>query len=537
MRWRDELDALSFESVSRIIAGGIALGGLVGAVMVGAGAIGGDDADTAAPEPSASAGAARSPVCLQVDPAPDQPGSALQAAISTSFPTAGDDLGSGWPQRVDGRWRWDVDEAPVDQGRPASGVRTERTVEDDRGGRWTWLRYRLDGLDDDLRIVVPESYVEDGAPEAELPDPADPLSVPPGASLLVDADVLGVDASSGAPGRSAVAVTPRTGDEVVVSIGTPAAVQRLAVLWPRTGAAHTALAPGDDLPTFDLRQLVLDVSSPEGRRAYGALLEGRVPERAAPGVQDVATVTGGRAATARARDLQAEGLDVPASFLAPGVRRTVREDADGTTTLVRSVGSSTDLLRFAEGRRGDRATGVMATIGAVGLDPATAGSFNRAYAGNPAEVADPVDLVLTLDEADLERLRADALWVVTDWLGTDTDGRRFARDLLRLDGLPNRADVAGWLRGAQPAAVQRVADVMGGPTASTPERAAAAVMVAGLDDTTEPWATFAAFGGALAGADADVATSLGQWGAAVARASRDDYVGPGDTRCTRAAAS
>lgn len=467
MRWRDELDALTFESVSRMIAGGIVLGGLVGATLVGTGTIGERSSVSAAAEPVVET-KERSPVCLRVDPQEIGLSTPLEAAVIQAFPTAGDDLFSGWPQRVDGRWRWDRS-TPDDTG-DATSVDVGATAKDSRGLAWTSLSYDLvdgtAGLTKKLRLVVPAGYVDDDPPSSGLPRADDPAQIPPGGSLVLEADAfeaagdtstlrrLAEDLPGGGGEEVAAAITPIGSDDVVVTIGTAAAVERTTVLWPAVTDAHAEVAPDEDLPDFAFRQVVLDLSSDRGRQVYSSLLDGELPARTAKEVRSTSLVTGGAPATARARTLDSDPLAVPPSFFAAGVERTVREDGDGAVTLTRSIESRQGRLRFGEVFGADgQARGIEAAIRVRDVSSAVASTYNRSFAGRPAEVSGSVNLVLDLDSEDLATIRSDALEVAADWFNSDGDGRRFARDVLRLKGLAEADDVAAWMEQAQPALV------------------------------------------------------------------------------------
>lgn len=546
MRWRDELDALTFESVSRMIAGGIVLGGLVGATLVGTGTIGERSSVSAAAEPVVET-KERSPVCLRVDPQEIGLSTPLEAAVVQAFPTAGDDLFSGWPQRVDGRWRWDRS-TPDDSGE-ATSVDVGATAKDSRGVAWTSLSYDLAdgpaGLTKNLRLVVPASYVGDDPPSSGLPVADDPAQIPPGGSLVLEADAfeaagdtstlrrLAAELPGGGGDEVAAAITPIGSDDVVVTIGTEAAVQRSAVLWPAVTDVHAEIAPDEDLPAFALRQLVLDLSSDRGRQAYASLLDGELPARTSEAVRSTSLVTGGAPATARARTLDADPVAVPPSFFAAGVERTVREDGDGVVTLTRSIDSRQGRLRFGEVFGADgRPRGIEAAIRVRDVSSAVASTYNRSFAGRPAEVSGSVNLVLTLDSEDLATIRSDSLQVAADWFNTDGDGRRFARDVLRLKGLAEADDVAAWMEQAQPALVDRIAGTMAAGGGGTPDHAAGEVLRATSADGEDPWATYVAYTGAIDDAAAGVPTALSQWGAAVQRGSRSKYAGFGDATCT-----
>lgn len=521
MRWRDELDALSFESVSRIIAGGILLGGLIGAGLVGTGVVGGDD------EPIASTTEAPegSPVCVR-GAAGSAGATTLAAALSARFAVAGERVGTGWPRRVDGAWRWDRTSNEPDGQQPEVG----EPVVDARGRAWAWLRYDLaagssaNAATRTVRLAVPVDYLADGPPRGELPDPEDPGSLPPGSTmLLTSADDPG--------GGEVLAITPLTDTRVAVSIGAAAVVERVALVFPGTADVQAELPPTDELPSYTLRQTVLDLGSADGPELYDQALAGSFPAADRPGQEARAEIFGGSDASARAADLRTGGLAVPQSFLAPGVRRTIREDADGTLTLTRILDGRA-ALRFAEELVEGRVRTVEATIGVSAADSVTASRFNRAYAGSPAEVSGPVDLLLVVDVQDLTRVRDDALWIVTDWLASTVEGRRLARDVVGLDGLATRDAVDAWVARAQPTALGRVVAVLGGESSAPTERAAAAVLAAG--PVPEPWAVYSAFAGTLAGGQADAAGALAEWGDAVSRATRTPYRGPGVTSCTAA---
>jgi hypothetical protein len=544
MRWRDELDALTFDSVSRMIAGGIVLGGLVGATLVGTGAVGERSSVTAAPGGPVAETSERSPVCLRVDPAEAGLGTTVEAAVLQAFPTAGDDVFEGWPQRVGDAWRWDRDTPATTGG--ASASRLAAAAEDARGVAWSQVVYDLQDVAGDvpargLRLVVPRSYVADGAPRAGLPSVDDPASIPPGATLVLDAGTLAPTVLdryvAAVPSASAddlsLAVTPISPDRVVVSIGTSNAVLRTALLWPAVDRPHADLDVDESTRDFTVRQAVLDLGSDAGRRAYADLLTGAVPREPSDGVQEAAVVRSGRYATARVRGLEGEGLPVAPSFFAPGLDRTVRESADGTVTLTRSVVSGDDRLRFGEEfDRARRPTGVEGRIRVPDVDPAAASAYNRSFAGSPAEVSGAVTLALSLDAEDVARIRADAMEVAADWFNSDSDGKRFAKDVLRLTGLASSEDVVRWLRSAQPALVDRVATTMGGEQQGSPDRAAADVLRAISTDGDDAWATYAAWTNVVAGQADDTAAALAQWGEAVQRGSREPYTGFGDATCT-----
>lgn len=546
MRWRDELDALTFESVSRMIAGGIVLGGLVGATLVGTGTVGERSSVSAAAEPVVET-KERSPVCLRVDPQEIGLSTPLEAAVVQAFPTAGDDLFSGWPQRVDGRWRWDRS-TPDDSGE-ATSVDVGAAAKDSRGVAWTSLSYDLvdgtAGLTKNLRLVVPAGYVDDDPPSSGLPGAEDPAQIPPGGSLVLEADAfeaagdeaalrgLAEDLPGGGGDEVAAAITPIGSDDVVVTIGTAAAVERTTVLWPAVTDAHAEVAPEKDLPTFALRQVVLDLSGDPGREAYATLLDGELPAEASKVVRATSLVTGGAPATARARTLDSGRLDVPPSFFAAGIERTVREDGDGAVTLTRSIDSREGRLRFGEVFGGDgQPRGIEAAIRVRDVSSAVASTYNQSFAGRPAEVSGSVNLVLGLDSEDLATIRSDSLQVAADWFNTDGDGRRFARDVLRLKGLAKADDVAAWMEQAQPALVDRIAGTMAAGGGGRPDHAAGEVLRATSANGEDPWATYVAFTGAIDDAAAGVPTALSQWGAAVQRGSRSDYSGFGDATCT-----
>ncbi len=546
MRWRDELDALTFDSVSRMIAGGIVVGGLVGAALVGTGALGEERSSvSAAPSAPAVDTAQRSPVCLRVDPSEAGLGTTLEAAVAQSFPTAGESLFQGWPQRVGDAWRWDRD-TPATTG-VASAVRVGAATRDARGVAWSQVVYDLapgagsSAPTDGLRLVVPESYVEGGPPESGLASADDPATIPPGATLVLDAAALGTGTldryAAAVPGASvddlALAVTPTGPDRLVVSVGTTSAVVRAALLWPGVDRAHADLDVDEATRDFTMRQAVLDLASAPGRGAYRDLLGGAVPTQDADGVQDVAVVRSGRFATARVRRLEGAGLTVAPSFFGDGLDRTVREAADGSITLTRSVVSGDDRLRFGEDfDRGGRPRGVQGQVRVPDVTPAAASEYNRSFAGSPAEVSGPVRLVLDLEARDIATIRSDAMEVAADWFNSDSDGQRFAKDVLRLTGLASSEDVVAWLRDAQPALVDRVATTMGGDQEGTPDRAAADVMRAISTDGDDAWSTYVAFTNVVVGQAEDTATALARWGEAVERGSRSRYAGFGDATCT-----
>jgi hypothetical protein len=546
MRWRDELDALTFDSVSRMIAGGIVLGGLVGAALVGTGALGEERSSvTAARSTPVVETAQRSPVCLRVDPSEAGLGTTLEAAVLQAFPTAGEGLFEGWPQKVGDAWRWDRD-TPAETG-VASEARVGAATKDARGVAWSQVVYDLEPdaasstPTQGLRLVVPRSYVEGGPPSAGLASADDPATIPPGATLVLDDTVLEpttLDRYAGAvPGDSAtdlaLAVTPTGPDRVVVSVGTTSAVVRAALLWPGVDRAHADLDVDESTRDFTMRQAVLDLGSDDGRRAYRELLRGAVPTEETDGVQDVAVVRSGRYATARVRQLEGDGLTVAPSFFAEGLDRAVREDADGSVTLTRSVVSGDDRLRFGEVfDRAGRSRGVQGQVRVPDVAPAAASAYNRSFAGSPAEVSGAVALVLDLDARDIATIRSDAMDVAADWFNSDSDGKRFAKDVLRLTGLASSDDVVAWLREAQPALVDRVATTMGGDQEGTPDRAAADVMRAISTERDDAWSTYVAFTNVVAGQAKDTATALAQWGEAVQRGSRATYSGFGDATCT-----
>lgn len=512
----------------------------------------------------------RTPVCVPVG----QTAAGNESPIGIGYEH---EIPVGWPVEVDGTWRFG--DVPGTSGTGAQSnivvggsVELGESTPDENGINWTDLSYELTaeyvnqvsgelaaqginvaveaetlaGLSSGASLTVPASYLEDGVPQTGLPNPLDPLSIPPGATMTLDAgaylaagmsgslNMLRTSLQYGTSEEISVAITPLGDGQVQVTYGSTAAIEQAASLGVGIEEVNVALTQNTSLGDFQLQQVTFDVDEVDGHSAYLALLNGQTPSPESVGVVDQAQISGGEYSMTHGFQLNAGGVQMSNQFYSSDLTTSVSESADGssvvTMTQVLNGQVRTYVETFdAEGVLVDTQSDVR--LSNVSGEEAT--GYNQLFAGDGSvEVDGDVNLVLDLAPEDLEQIRQDAIDLALHGLNDTYTGQELAAGYLDAAGSVSEAELMEWLETADPEEVEYVMSyALGGSGSDFTSRALSNVLGSMAANGDDDWSTYAAFTDALDLEGAAAPTYLMYWGQQVAEVTGEPYTGFGDATC------
>lgn len=288
-------------------------------------------------------------------------------------------------------------------------------------------------------------------------DPTDPASWPPGTSVRLNEDYFvalqgdvrfrGLLASAGIESGSGafVEVSKGDGDEVTVLVGDSEFSRASTSLGIGSTEANAQVTASSGVTTGTAKEVTLDLSTPAGQEAYRGILEdGSIPAADSAGVVDVADVTVLNAS----RSLGASGTlgDITmggtlSSWEVGGVQRT---HADGSTTLEwsgQSAGTQVGGVATFDPDGNMIVEDNTYYMRMEGVDPATAGNYNRNYLDRDVSPTTEQNVVLTLTHDDLTAMRSQAAVTQANMINANpqdypdfpipADGSVSATDVLR----------------------------------------------------------------------------------------------------------
>lgn len=256
-------------------------------------------------------------------------------------------------------------------------------------------------------VVTPEQGAQLDAGNTDgLPNPLDPLSMPPGTSVLMRGQTLEgstfeanykaftIGGTHTELSGQGFGITRGEGSIVEVYSGPIETVENSAFLGlGRQGSLAVGIGSELSMETRELQIARIDLSTAEGQAAYQAFISGgRVPEWSPPGVQQSGTTEIFSHEYASFIGLQVGGLSLGGSSDANGTI-TQTTWADGTVEFANtytSAGGVTTEVRGTLGSDGnlDPAT-AQYTIVRANLDPVLASYLNASY--NTDQVNRPFD--------------------------------------------------------------------------------------------------------------------------------------------------
>ena len=256
-------------------------------------------------------------------------------------------------------------------------------------------------------VVTPEQGAQLDAGNTDgLPNPLDPLSMPPGTSVLMRGQTLEgstfeanykaftIGGTHTELSGQGFGITRGEGSIVEVYSGPIETVENSAFLGlGRQGSLAVGIGSELSMETRELQIARIDLSTAEGQAAYQAFISGgRVPEWSPPGVQQSGTTEIFSHEYASFIGLQVGGLSLGGSSDANGTI-TQTTWADGTVEYANtytSAGGVTTEVRGTLGSDGnlDPAT-AQYTIVRANLDPVLASYLNASY--NTDQVNRPFD--------------------------------------------------------------------------------------------------------------------------------------------------
>ncbi|HYH96246.1 hypothetical protein [Hyalangium sp.] len=181
-------------------------------------------------------------------------------------------------------------------------------VGDEVGGKHLTLEGRLiQGISSTHEIELPlEDYnrwVSEGSDPNKLPNPYDPTSIPPGATVTLKDEHFGsselsvayrnIQAQTGNTHSRGTSMAierqePADPPTVKVTTGPTEAVQRTLGVGVGTDDFGVSLTGERTLESYNLQSATFDLSTDQGKAAYNQfLLTGKLPEQSGPGVADI----------------------------------------------------------------------------------------------------------------------------------------------------------------------------------------------------------------------------------------------------------
>lgn len=268
-------------------------------------------------------------------------------------------------------------------------------------------------------------------------DPADPQSWPPGTSVRFDEEfyaTLGLSGSfrgllasggleNGVGGY--VEVSKGEGDQVVVLVGDEKFSRASQEVGVGTPDANVKVGGSNEVSSGTAKEVVIDLSTPEGRATYQTLLEGgEAPTVDDPGVVDVADlqvvgVSKSAGASGTLGDWSAGGN--LAEWSTGGVQRT---HADGTTSLEwNEVQNETQIGGVTVfDANGDMIEGESTVYMRLeGVNASDAGNYNRNYLNEDVSPTGEHNVVIDLTHGDISQMKTQAAQAQAAMINADPD--------------------------------------------------------------------------------------------------------------------
>lgn len=348
-----------------------------------------------------------------------------------------------------------------DQGREwqSSTVATDLRVSLEGAARFRHLEAAISAFTGQ-RVSFEVTTSPAGQLEGRVPNPFDPTSFQVGESVELTEDFYagteqGLTAykllhasTSYEVSEGVTAGVQRVDDSIVrVYLGPQQAVTNALRLGFGTDAVNVGLALEQTIKDYELTQVDFDVSTPEGRAAYQAmLLLGTVPDAGSlgPGVVDRVTMTGSDFSRSASLEARIGGFGAGLDLTSSDTSFTWIEHADGSLTYGWSAREGDVTVEGFQRVAADGHTVVDEgySYRLVGVGKDAADHFNRVYANSDVRVDGDVNVVLDFTAEDLERFRQSGYEQIAYEAGHGENADSW-REVFGHD--PTVADVRRWI--------------------------------------------------------------------------------------------